>query len=81
MSCGVIFWGYSVYTKKVFYIQQKTSTIMAGAKRKVSCRELLRKFNILPLAREFLHSSLCVMDMDNTCVEQQVSKRDLLFRN
>lgn len=59
-----------MYTKKVFYIQEKTSTIMSGAKRKVSGRELLRKFNIIPLAREFLQSSLCVMDMDNTCVEQ-----------
>jgi hypothetical protein len=70
-----------VYTEKVFYVQEKTSTIMSGSKRKVSCRELLRMFNILPLAKEFLHSSLCVMDMDNTCVEQQLSKRGLLFRN
>jgi len=53
---------------------------MAGAKRKVSCRELMRKFNILPLASEFLHSPFCVMDMDNTCVEQQVSKRGLIIQ-
>jgi len=33
MSCGVIFWGYSVYTKKVLYIQEKTSTIMSGTKK------------------------------------------------
>lgn len=70
-----------MYTKKVFYIQEKTSKMMSGAKSKVSCRELLRKFNILSLAREFLHSLLCVMDMDNACVERQVSKRGLLFRN
>jgi hypothetical protein len=28
--------------------------IMAGVKRGVSCRELFKKFNILPLASEFL---------------------------
>lgn len=43
-----------MYTNKVFYIQEKTSTVMSGAKRKVCCRELLRKVNILPLPREFL---------------------------
>jgi hypothetical protein len=40
----------------------------------------MRKFNILPLAREFLHSLLCVMDMDDTCVEQQVSKRGFIVQ-
>jgi hypothetical protein len=54
---------------------------MSGDKRKVCYKEILRKFNVLPLAGEFLHSLLCIMDMDNTCAEQQVSKRGLLFRN
>jgi hypothetical protein len=31
---------------------------MAGAKRRASCRELCKKFNILPLASEFLLSLL-----------------------
>jgi hypothetical protein len=44
--------------KKVFYIQKKIIRIMAGTKRRVSCRELFKKFNILPLASKFLLSLL-----------------------
>jgi hypothetical protein len=43
-------------TTKVFVTQMKIIRIMAGVTRKVSCRELLKKFNILPLAIEFLLS-------------------------
>jgi hypothetical protein len=39
-----------------FYIQNKIIRIMAGTKRRVSCRELFKKFNILPLASEILLS-------------------------
>jgi hypothetical protein len=56
MSYGVIFWGNSTDSKRVFIIQKKIIRIMAGFKRIVSCRELLKKFNILPLASEFLLS-------------------------
>jgi hypothetical protein len=31
---------------------------MAGAKRRASCRELFKEFNILPLASEFFFSLL-----------------------
>jgi hypothetical protein len=42
----------------IFYIQKKIIWIMAGTKRKASCRELFKKFNILPLASKFLLSLL-----------------------
>jgi hypothetical protein len=58
MSCGIIFWGNSTYSKKVFYIQKKIIRTMAGTKRRASCRKLFKKFNILPLASEFLLSLL-----------------------
>jgi hypothetical protein len=58
MSYGIIFWGNSTDFKKMSYIQKKIIRIMAGAKRRVSCRELFKKFNILPLASEFLLSLL-----------------------
>jgi hypothetical protein len=63
MSYGIIFWGNSTDRKKVFYIQKRIIRIMSGAKRRASCRELFNKFNILPLASEFLLSlSSCVVD-------------------
>jgi hypothetical protein len=58
MSYGVIFWGNSTDSRKVFYIQKKIIRIMVGTKRRASCRELFKKFNILPLASEFLLSLL-----------------------
>jgi hypothetical protein len=47
---------------------------MAGVKRRVSCRELFRKFNILPLASEFLLSLLCFI-VDN--MEKFQTKSDI----
>jgi hypothetical protein len=58
MPCGIIFWVNSTDSKKVFYIQKKIIRIMAGTKRRASCRELFKKLDILLLASEFLLSLL-----------------------
>jgi hypothetical protein len=58
MSYGIIFWHNSTDSKKVFYIQKRIIRIMTGAKRRASCTELFKKFNILPPASEFLLSLL-----------------------
>jgi hypothetical protein len=42
MSYGVIFWENSTNSKRVFNIQNKIIRIMAGVKRRVSCRELFK---------------------------------------
>jgi hypothetical protein len=55
-SCAVQF--NSTDSKRAFIIQKKIIRIMAGVNKKVSCRELFKKFNILPLASEFLLSLL-----------------------
>jgi hypothetical protein len=59
MSYGVIFWGSSTDSKKVFNIQKKTFRIIACAKRTVSCRKLL------PTVSEFLLSLLSFV-VENT---------------
>jgi hypothetical protein len=64
MSYGIIFWGNSTESKKVFYIQKRIIRIIAGAKRRAACRELFKKFNILPLDSEFL-LSLLLFIVDN----------------
>jgi hypothetical protein len=56
MSYGIIFWGNSTDSKKVFYIQKKIVRIIAVTKRRASCRELFKKFNILPLDSKLLLS-------------------------
>jgi hypothetical protein len=72
MSYGVIFWGNSTDSKRVFIIQKKIIIIMAGVKRRVSCRKLSNKFNMLPLASEFLLSLLSFV-VDNTEKLQTIS--------
>jgi hypothetical protein len=73
MSYGIIFWGNSTDSKKVFYIQKKIIRIMAGTKRRASYRELFKKCNILPLASTFLLSLLSFV-VDNTeTLQTQIS--------
>jgi hypothetical protein len=62
VSYGLIVWGNSTDSNKVFYIQKKIIRIMAGVKSRVSCRKLFRKFNILPLASEFILCLLFVVE-------------------
>jgi hypothetical protein len=45
-------------SKKVFYIQKRIISIMTSTKRRASCRELFKKFNVLLLDSEFLLSLL-----------------------
>jgi hypothetical protein len=44
-----------MYSKKLFNEKEIVRT-MSGTKRRASCRELFKKFNILPLASEYLLS-------------------------
>jgi hypothetical protein len=57
MSCGIILKGNPTDSKKKVLHPKKIVRIMAGTKRRVSCRELLMKFNV-PLSRKFLHTLL-----------------------
>jgi hypothetical protein len=62
----LFFWGNSTDSTKVFYIQKKIIRIMAGIKRRASCWEVFKKFNILPLASKFLLSLSFVVDNTET---------------
>jgi hypothetical protein len=51
-------WGKRGGSRKIFNIQEKIIGIMEGVKKWVSCRKLLGRFNILPLASELM---LCLL--------------------
>jgi hypothetical protein len=80
MSCGVILWVNSADSRRVLVIQKKIIRIMAGVKRRVSCRKLCRKFNICPLVSKFLLSSLSVIvdDMEKFQTKYDIHSRLLL---
>jgi hypothetical protein len=53
LSYGLIFWGNSPHTIKVFRLQKRIIRIMLGYKQRVLCRELFKRLNILPLASQY----------------------------
>jgi len=51
---GIIFWGNSPYSNNIFKIQKRAIRIIMNAGNRVSCRELFKKLNILPLHSWYL---------------------------
>ena len=56
LSYGIIFWGNTLYSSKIFRIQKKAIRIMEGCQNRVSCRNLFKKFEILPLISQYILS-------------------------
>jgi hypothetical protein len=58
MKYGIIFWGISSDSKKVFTIQKKIVRITGCAKPQNYCRDLFKRLQILPLPCEYIFSLL-----------------------
>ena len=56
MNYGIIFWGNSTDSKKIFILQKKIIRIMTGTKHRASCRNLFKKLSILPLPCQYIFS-------------------------
>jgi hypothetical protein len=56
MTYGIIFWGNSSYTIKLFRIRKKVVRIMMGLKKKDSCRDSFKEMKILPLCSQYIYS-------------------------
>jgi hypothetical protein len=54
MKYGIIFWGNSSDSKKVFTLQKKIVRIVVGVKLRNSCRELFKRLQTLPLPCEYI---------------------------
>jgi hypothetical protein len=55
---GIIFWGHTTPSARVFRIQKKIVRIMTGSRTKDSCRKLFTKLEILPLPSLYIFSLL-----------------------
>ncbi len=51
---GLIFWGQSTYAEKVFLAQKKAVRSIEGVGKRVSCRNLFKKFKIQTLTGLFI---------------------------
>jgi hypothetical protein len=79
---GIIFWGNSALGATVFHLQKKAIRVMEGCGNRVSCRDLFRKFHILPLTSQCLlsllmfvvqHKDLFITSMDSHNLETRQS--------
>jgi IS1 family transposase len=53
---GIIFWGNSSYSIKIFTLQKIIIRILADAQPRTSCRSLLKKLQILPVPCQYIQS-------------------------
>jgi hypothetical protein len=55
---GIIFWGNSPYGNNIFKLQKRAIRVIMNAGNRVSCHELCKKLNILPLHSQYILSLL-----------------------
>ena len=58
LSYGIIFWGNSTDSNKIFKIQKRALRIMSHCNKYTSCRPLFAKFRILPLFSLYIYEIL-----------------------
>jgi hypothetical protein len=65
MTYGIILWGKSSYTIKIFRIQKKIIRIMLGLKKRDSCRDWFKEMKILPLCSQYIYSLMLYIILVN----------------
>jgi len=58
ITYGIVFWGSSPYSNNIFKLQKRVIRIIMKVDNRVSCRELFKKLNILPLHSQYILSIL-----------------------
>ena len=58
MTGGIIFWGNSTHSSKIFQTQKRAVRIIMGRRQSESCRNLFKELKILPLKSQYILSLL-----------------------
>ena len=61
MTCGLLFWGNSPDSIKIFRLQKKITRIMTGCRSTDSCRKLFINLETLPLPSQYILSLVLFM--------------------
>jgi len=69
MSYGIIFWGNQPYCDKIFKIQKRVIRILTNSRMRDSCRELLKKLEILPLYSQYIFSISIIVIKNIYCIQ------------
>jgi hypothetical protein len=71
MSYGIIFWGNSLHNAIIFRVKKKEAIkIMEGCGNRVSCRNLFKKLQILPLTSQYMLSLLMFVVQNKIFLKQ-----------
>ena len=66
---------------KCFKLQKKVVSLICNVKRKSSCREFFRTFNILPVPRVYIMETVYCIKVNNKGIKQNLSIRDYETRH
>jgi hypothetical protein len=58
ISYGIMFWGNSSHSDKIFKIQKRIIRIIMNSSKNASCQQLLKDLNILPIQSQYIFSIL-----------------------
>jgi hypothetical protein len=58
MAYGIIFWGNSTNSSRIFKIQKRAIRIIMGQKSRDSCRDLFKELKMLPFISQYIFSLL-----------------------
>jgi hypothetical protein len=78
---GIIFWGNSSYSKKIFTLQKRRIRIMVGAHPRTSCRRLFKKLEILTVPSQYIYSLMSVFIGNQEKFQTNSSVHNINTRN
>jgi hypothetical protein len=58
MSYGIVFWGHSSNTQRIFILQKRAIRLIMGQGNRTSCRHIFKQLEILPLKSQYIYSIL-----------------------
>ena len=56
VSYGITFWGNSSHSEEIFKIQKRIIRIIMNSSKNVSCQQLFKELNILPIQSQYIFS-------------------------
>jgi hypothetical protein len=73
---GILFWGGASQSTKVFKLQKKIVRLNCNVKRKMTCTELFRTLNILPVPCVYTMEMVYCIDINNKALKQNLAIND-----
>jgi len=81
VSYGIILWGNLSHSSLIFRTQKKAIRIMEGCRNRVSCSNLFKKLQILPLSSQYMLSLLMFIVQNKNLTNNENHNTDTGQRN